>query len=256
MNQENISRSEKTKKPKKVKRRILICVVAVVLVAAVIALVNFYPLLSMSPTGTGAVEGTGILSARNNMNSIYLIPSGSGYIAIDAGTSMDKAEKALKELSVDPGAIKHVLLTHSDYDHVGSIPLFTGAQLFMSEDEMQMVNGTTKRNASSFNSLPGNTDPGAIKLLHDNQELSLDGVSITCIKSPGHTPGSMSYFVDGKYLFTGDAIRVNGDLMQIHPFTMDEQEAEKSIELLRTAKEDSTLLFTAHYGYYDSGKVQ
>ena len=84
MSQKSISKSEKTKKPKKAKRRIIICAVAVVLIAAVIALVNFYPILSMSPTGTGAVEGTEILSVRNSMNSIYLIPSGNGYIAIDA----------------------------------------------------------------------------------------------------------------------------------------------------------------------------
>lgn len=238
--------------PKKTKRNICICVIAAFLVLAVIALINVYPLLSMKPVETGNIAGTGIISVRNSINNMFFIKSDGGYIVIDAGTNKEAIEKTLDELSIDPSDVRYLLLTHSDYDHVGSLALFTNAQLHISEDELQMVNGSTERNKFSYNSLPDGIDINSAELLADGQELYLDGQSVKCIKSPGHTPGSMSYLVDGKYLFTGDAIRIKGNRMLIHPFTMDEQEAQKSIEKLKKAKEDCSLLFTAHYGYYDS----
>lgn len=238
--------------PKKIKRNIFICIIVVLLALAAIALMNFYPLLNMKPVETGSLGGTEIISVKNNINDMFFIKTNSGYIVIDAGTDKEAIEKTLDELSISPSDVRHLLLTHSDYDHVGSLVLFTNAQLYMGEDELQMVNETTKRNKLGYNSLPDGIDINNAELLADGQELFLDGQSVKCIKSPGHTPGSMSYLVDGKYLFTGDAIRIKDNSLLIHPFTMDEQEAQKSIEKLKKAKEGSSLLLTAHYGYYDS----
>lgn len=241
---------------KKTKRNIMICVSLAVLLLAAIALANIYPLISMKPVKTGSIDGTEIISVKNNMNSVFFIKSDSGYIVIDAGTKKDAIEKTLNELSIDPSKVRHILLTHSDYDHVGSLALFTNAEIHMSEDELQMVNGSTKRGKSNYNSLPGGMAINNIELLADGREQYIDGLSVTCIKTPGHTPGSMSYLIEGKYLFTGDAIRISGGRMLTHPFTMDEQEAEKSVEKLKKAKEGSSLLLTAHYGYYEAENLK
>lgn len=44
--------------------------------------------------------------------------------------------------------------------------------------------------------------------LADDQQLSLSpsGTKIHCMFTPGHTPGSTSYVVDGKYLISGDTV--------------------------------------------------
>lgn len=240
----------------KTKRNILLFVIAAFLVLVVIALVNFYPMLVMRPMETGGIEGTSIISVRNSINNMFFIQSDSGYIAIDAGTNKDAIEKTLAELSINPSDIRYLLLTHSDYDHVGSLATFSNAQLLMSEDEWQMVSGVTKRNQSKYNSLPAGVDMNSVELLADGQELSLDGQSVRCMKTPGHTPGSMSYLIDGKYLFTGDAVRIKGNRLLVHPFTMDEKEAQITIEMLMAAKESYSLLFTAHYGYHGSEELE
>jgi glyoxylase-like metal-dependent hydrolase (beta-lactamase superfamily II) len=195
----------------------------------------------------------GIIPPNMNVHS-YLVEVDDGYIIFDAGYDLNVMEKALLEKEISPLDIQYVLLTHSDYDHVASLPLFANAQIFMSEDEMQMVNGTTKRTVEgiglSLNLLPDDVNLDEISLLHNGQLLEFGEHIIECIKVPGHTPGSMAYVLDDKYLFTGDAFAVENDTMAIHPYTSDIKAAVNSITKLRDLKNESELVLTAHYRSY------
>lgn len=236
--------------PKKLKIGIIICVITVILVIVSIVLINFGPMISMTPAETGKIAGTEITAVRNNLNNLFLIKSENGFIAIDTGTDTKTIKSELERLSIDPKDVHSVLITHSDYDHIGSLNLFSNAQLYMSDDELQMVNGNKKRNDFSSNSLPDGIGIESLNLLSDGQKLILGEHSVKCIKTSGHTPGSMSFLVDGSYLFTGDALSVKQNNIFTHPFTMNENEALESIERLYKAKEEYILILTAHYGYY------
>ena len=51
----------------------------------------------------------------------------------------------------------------------------------------------------------------ALRLHEADAELQLDGVSVRCVHTPGHTPGSTCYLVAGEgagWLFTGDVLFV------------------------------------------------
>jgi glyoxylase-like metal-dependent hydrolase (beta-lactamase superfamily II) len=121
----------------------------------------------------------------------------------------------------------------------------------MNEDELPLINGKIKRSATGYNSLPSGIDINKIVLLQDGSKLLFDGIKIECIKAPGHTNGSMAYLMDGKYLFSGDAFKVNKGTADIHPYTMDKELAEKTINKLKEISGKSSLILTAHYGYHE-----
>lgn len=244
---------EKTRSKKRI---VIIAVVAVVLLVVAVGLVNLWPMLSMKPAATGVVAGTEIAAVNNGMNSLYFLPSSDGYIAVDAGTNAEKAMQEMAALGIEPQNVKHVLLTHTDADHVAALTHFPNAQIYMSEDELPMIDGTTKRNASQYNALPDGVDQASLILLEDGQELEIGGRRVVCVKAPGHTPGSMAYRLDDAYLFTGDAARVNGGGMEPHPFTMDEAAAQASIQRLKEEMDGCQLVLTAHYGYYPCSALQ
>lgn len=50
----------------------------------------------------------------------------------------------------------------------------------------------------------------AHEALHDSKELQVGGMNIKVIHTPGHTLGSLSFLIEDKLLFTGDALFVDG----------------------------------------------
>ena len=236
---------------KKTVKWVLLVVAAIIVILAGIGSCSFFPLLVMKPAKTGYIPDTNIYSVKNVMNTVYFIKTDSGYIMIDAGSNAKKFEASLKEAAIDTNDVKWIFLTHSDYDHVDSLPLFPNANIYMGKDELPLINGTVKRNKLGGNVLPAGIDINAIILLSDGQELSFDGTNVECVKAPGHTPGSMAYLVDGRYLFTGDAFMVSKGSMGIHPYTMDADLAKKTIERLKKIITGGAVALTAHYGYHE-----
>jgi glyoxylase-like metal-dependent hydrolase (beta-lactamase superfamily II) len=234
------------------KKKILLSLAALVLIAAVIALIIFYPMLLMRPAGTGAIPDTGIIAVKNGMNAVYLIESGSGYVMIDAGSDAEALVKTLYKIGIKRSEVTHILLTHSDYDHVAALDLFPDADIYMSEDEEQMINGETKRNAGGSNSLPGGIAPDSLVYLKDKQIITFGELTIKCLSAPGHTPGSMSFIIDDRYLFTGDAFMISDNKLSVHPFTMDKDTAADTIQKFYAVIKETDLTLTAHYGYYNS----
>ena len=207
-------------------------------------------MLEMNPTETGQISGTNIYAVKNVRGAVYFIKTDNGYIMIDAGSDAKKIEASLKDIRIDSNDVKWIFLTHSDYDHVASLPLFPNARIYMNEDELQLIDGTTNRSAVGRNKMPKGIDIEKIILLSNHQELSPGGTRLECIKAPGHTTGSMLYLIDDKYLFTGDAIKIDNEGISIHPFTMNKELGKKSIEEIKTINSGS-IVFTSHYGYHE-----
>ena len=231
-------------------------IIAVLLIAAMV-LIYVFPMMAMTPSETGEILDTGIFAVNNQLNCLYFIETDAGYIVIDAGSNSKAVEQTLIEKNISPLDVKYVLLTHSDSDHVASLPLFTNAQIYMSEDELRMVDGTIKRNIYGvFNSLPDDIKLSSLSLLKEGEQLNLGEHTIECIKVPGQTAGSMIYLLDGQYLFTGDVFKVKNNEVTIHPYTMDTKTAEESIRNLSELNNDNILVITAHYGYYNASDLK
>lgn len=232
--------SEVKKSNKKIRKRIILIVAIIIIVAAGVALFMFYPMLTMTPAETGAVDGTDIFAIRNARNAVYFVPADDGYILVDAGSNEQQVVQAMQDNGIDAGDVKWVLITHTDYDHVGALALFSDAEILMSEGELSAV--------AEKNNFSISTDE--ISPLTDGQEVVLGGVTVKGISAPGHRAGHMVYLLNGKYLFTGDAFRYDGGEMFVHPFSDDNDTALATIEMLRGVIDGSEIVLTGHYGYY------
>ena len=235
---------------KKPGKRVLLFIGAFLVVLLGFGLFSNLPLLAMDPVKTGEIPNTDIYAVKDMMCTVFFINTGSGYIMIDAGMNPKKMEAALDKAGIHTNEIKWIFLTHSDGDHVGTLPLFSNAVIYMSEDELALINGTVKRSASGGNTMPPGIDINAIVLLSKGQEMSLNNTKVSCIKAPGHTDGSMLYLIDDKYLFTGDAFKIKKGIISVHPFTKDKELSMKTIEQHRETVR-SSVVFTAHYGYWE-----
>jgi glyoxylase-like metal-dependent hydrolase (beta-lactamase superfamily II) len=137
-------------------------------------------------------------------------------------------------------------LTHGDVDHTGGLELFPNAQVYLSKNEEQMIDGTTPRLMELYHS-PRLKRP--YTLLVDGEVVVIGGIEVRAIATPGHTPGAMSYLVDGRVLFTGDTLALrNGQVRTFYrPINVDTATQKASIGKLAQL-EGVSLLCTAHTG--------
>jgi len=219
---------------KKTTKIILSVLAAVLVIAAGIGLYFAFPLLAMKPLETGQIPGTNppIYALRSGRGNLFLVESGEGYLMIDAGANAKSVEAGLGKLGIEPAQVKAIFLTHTHSDHVAALPLFPHAEVYMGEGET-----------------PPPAGPETIQLLFGSEALAFGNVEVKCISAPWHTPGGMAYHVNDSFLFTGDALRYSNGQMSVHPFTLDKEQAETSIENIKALDFNFTI-FTSHYGYH------
>lgn len=200
---------------------------------------------TMTTVKTGEIVDN-VIPIQDSFTNVFLVKDGETYIAIDAGNNLETVSVELTKLDINPEKITAVLLTHTDGDHVAAIPLFKNAQVYLSRAEEQLLNGKKSR----FLFFGTKIAAKDYTLINDQQILNIGNVKIKGILTPGHTPGSMCYQVNDKYLFTGDAISLKGGKIDKLDkfFNMDTEMATKSIGLI-TKLSDVEYIFTSHYGY-------
>lgn len=119
----------------------------------------------------------------------YLIGHRGEAAVIDASLEPD----VYLELAEQHGwTITHVLDTHVHADHLSrsrALAERTGALLHLPAQD---------RVAFPFSPLP------------DGQTIAIGGARLTALRTPGHTPESTSYLLDGQALFTGDTLFLAG----------------------------------------------
>ncbi len=187
-----------------------------------------------------------IFTVNAMMSNLFIIKYGDSTICIDTGVGKGLVARGLKKLGIDPEKVSHVFLTHSDTDHTGCIGLFSNAELYLSSKEEQMITRRTRRTKGSYNK-PISRE---YKLLGEDDTIQIGEISVRGIETPGHTPGSMSYLVNGKYLFVGDTLSLNKDKAQTFPafINMDTRTQMESIRKLAGLR-NVKMMFTAHSGY-------
>ncbi len=189
-----------------------------------------------------------IISIKDKYVNMYLIKDEDNYIAIDAGDDIDVIAEEFKKLKINPEKVIAVFLTHTDFDHVAAIELFKNADIYLSKQEEQLINGKTNR----FYIVGNNLKREDYLLLEDRQVLNIGNTEIQGILVAGHTPGSTCYLINNEHLFIGDALSLkNGKIDRFNEmFNMDTETAVKSMNKL-TNIPNVKYIFTAHYGYGD-----
>ena len=187
-----------------------------------------------------------IFAIKNNFVNMFLVKDSDNYIAIDAGADEKVIKDELKKLSIDTSKVVAVFLTHGDGDHTAALKSFSNAKIYISRDEEQMINGKTAKMMFFHNSISRKD----YTLVVDGQKLLIGKTLINCITTPGHTPGSMSYLVNDKYLFVGDAFGLkDGKVDKPNSFfSKDMPLAIKSFQKINNLSA-AEYIFTAHAGF-------
>lgn len=226
---------------------ILLGLAALVVILIIFAIPMIRTILSFSPAPTGAITPE-FLAVKDSFVNLFILKSGDKLICFDAGNNPRGVEKGFKELGLDPLRVKAVFLTHSDGDHANGLSLFSNAVVYLPEMEEPLVNGTAKRHflfIKATNRLPVTR----YTLIKDGETVKFGQSTVKAILTPGHTPGSTSYVINGKYLAVGDlAIIKEGKLVGMPKPPSEEPNAVE--ESLKLVNEISSIdyIATAHGG--------
>ena len=133
-------------------------------------------------------EGNGHLMANE---TIYIIEGSEKAILLDAGTKIDGLDKIVAGITSKPVTL---IATHVHPDHTGSA-IHDFAEIW--------INAADTPNVPIFMK----DYKGKVNYLEDGQVFDLGGRRIEVIFTPGHTPGSATFFeMDGrKWGYSGDA---------------------------------------------------
>jgi glyoxylase-like metal-dependent hydrolase (beta-lactamase superfamily II) len=157
----------------------------------------------------------------------YLIVDPDGVTLIDAGLPRTdrKILAYLSGLGKTPRDLKHIIITHADYDHIAGLPALhkaSGAQTYASRIEADAIAaGKPSRVARIPKSVPPlrrlmrfllRPKPFKVdEILTDGQVLPILG-GLRVIDTAGHTPGHISLFAPAVgILFCGDSLVVDKD---------------------------------------------
>ena len=125
---------------------------------------------------------------ENNVFVVRCTATGEG-VLIDAANEHDRLLELCRRLGVQT-----VLETHGHWDHIQAIPAVREAGYRV---------GVTAEDAAML--------PGYDYLLEDDTVIEVGRLRLRTLHTPGHTPGSMSFHVEGTpLLFTGDTLFPGG----------------------------------------------
>ena len=184
--------------------------------------------------------------------AIYLIDFAEVLVLIDsgAGRSFDQLISNIELLGLNPSNISHLILTHSHIDHIGSAPLFRkqyGTKILIHElDANAVETGDSIKTAANW--YGADFPPTAIgqRLKGTQGILKFGQEELHWIHTPGHTPGSISLYLDreGKRILFGQDI--HGPFHKA--FGSDINAWKKSMQVLLALNAD--ILCEGHFGIY------
>jgi hydroxyacylglutathione hydrolase len=192
-----------------------------------------------------------VYSINDSFVNMFVVKDSNTYIAVDAGNDVKVIMSELKKLNINADSVKAVVLTHCDGDHTAALPLFKNAKVYFARDEEQMINGKTAKMMFYHNKI-ATTD---YILLDDQQIVKVGNIVVQGIQTPGHTPGSMSYVINDKYLFVGDAFGLkDGRIDKPNKFfSKDMKMAIQSLTKIANLQHVE-YIFTAHTGFTNNYK--
>jgi glyoxylase-like metal-dependent hydrolase (beta-lactamase superfamily II) len=151
------------------------------------------------------------LSLGPLQTNCYIVAAGPEQQAavIDPGDEVERVQDTLLKHAL---TVKFILLTHYHFDHTGAVLVLrqaTGAEVCIHEREAASLADPPV----IFRLFaPGGAEPiTADRQLGDNEVLDLGELSLTCLPTPGHSPGGLSFYSPSAgVVFSGDALFAGG----------------------------------------------
>lgn len=140
----------------------------------------------------------------------YLIWNSQNEAAIiDPGNSNNTENQAIKKFIEDNNlTLSRLLLTHAHIDHVmGNKFIFEEYNLLPEMHQADLFFIDKMTDTAHMYGVNCEQSPNPIKFINDNDIITLGELTIKCIHTPGHSPGSISfYFEKERVLISGDVL--------------------------------------------------
>ncbi len=126
-------------------------------------------------------------------------------VIIDVGGDFDELYNELKQ---EGYSLKFILNTHGHFDHVlGETEVsvkYPEIPIYMHKDDLPHLE-RCKQEIKAFGYDIDAQPPKITDFIDENSDLKIGKNQIQIFHTPGHSKGSLSYYIDNK-LFTGDAL--------------------------------------------------
>ncbi|HXJ64228.1 MAG TPA: MBL fold metallo-hydrolase [Actinomycetota bacterium] len=182
-------------------------------------------------------------------NNAFLIRAGSASTLVDCGPpgKGGLVAKALARCGLRPADVRHLVVTHCHTDHTGNLASVAAGgdvTVYGHPVDARIIREGAERPRGAANRLLGRVMLAMAKRsssapaapvqaeLRGGEELEAAG-GITCIATPGHTEGHLSYlWGEGKVLFVGDAATRMFRRLDVAPINEADGEARSSFARL------------------------
>ncbi len=159
--------------------------------------------------------------------NVHLVIDGAEGALIDAGFPDDQSiNSRLEALQAFPGLkLRYIVITHHHFDHASGaqkLRAATGARIVMHRDEVPLLQRAASEELPSDVEVPAERREFAEgvrqwreeaakgapdELVSDGDALSVGGLTLRLVHTPGHTAGHLSPFLEqGRVLFAGDNV--------------------------------------------------
>jgi len=182
-----------------------------------------------------------------NLEELILIDTGAGW-------SVDNIINNIKKLGFDCKNLTKVLLTHCHIDHIGGVPEIKkrfGPKIYIHTlDAPPLENGDQILTAATWYQIRFPPTLVDVKLHSPEEMLIVGEQNIICLHTPGHTPGSISIYLDrdGKRVLFGQDL--HGPLLE--EFGSNLKDYGNSTKKLLDLGAD--ILCEGHFGIYKTKK--
>lgn len=166
-------------------------------------------------------------------------------IVFDPADLGDRLYEELEKLGLE---VKAIFLTHAHFDHILGLEAFkarTDAPVYVCIHEKRLCeNPSLNQSVSVGRSCTVSPD----FYLEDNEEVTIAGITLKTIFTPGHTEGSCAYYIeDGHILISGDTL-FQGSIGRSDLPTGNGKTLNESIRNRLYVLPDDTTVFSGHGG--------
>lgn len=206
----------------------------------------------MTPLTTS--RGTIVRRILGGRSNVFLVSKDGRHVLVDTSTRAHwrKLSKRLNALSIAPGGLSALVLTHAHFDHAGSAAMIRStynAAIIISGREADLL--ASGKNAPLDGAVPltrflyrnigerlGLLDRMPYEpcrydiAVRGRCGLEALGPGAYLLPTPGHTSGSMSLIVDGEIAIAGDALFGMFPGSALPPWAIDRDELVRSWKLL------------------------
>ena len=205
------------------------------------------------------IEGIYLIGGPNQTApedaAVYLIDFGGELVMIDAGagTSASQIARNIELLGLNPSALSTLVLTHCHIDHIGAAPYFRKHYrtkiLIHEADARAIATGDSRKTAADWYGTTFPPTKADETFTKEEEFLIFGNETLHVLHTPGHTPGSVSVYLDrqGKRILFGQDI--HGPFNQAFDSNLDDW--KKSMNKLLTLNAD--ILCEGHFGIYRPG---